>query len=107
MTHDSQLHESGFNENAEAQPLINPASLSPSPFGCDVQPMGPLQDMFGAFDLIVGSFPPSDRYTSQATFTGGIGPIGTPFGGISEPPPQDKIGVTVPSSGAPNPTQPL
>lgn len=69
----------GYNENADA---IRTQSPSNGVFGAEVQPMGPLQDMFGSIDTIVGSV--HTRDDAQATFTGGMGGVG--YGGVAEPP---------------------
>jgi hypothetical protein len=53
-------------------------------YGCEVRPMGPLQDM-EQIDLIAGSGP-HDRRAREQDFTGGLGPVmGEPgFGGAAE-----------------------
>jgi hypothetical protein len=52
------------------------------PYGAEILPHGPLQDMENSIDPIVGTYPPQARDASPAEFTGGIGGIG--LGGAAE-----------------------
>lgn len=76
------LRETAPSVGAQPERTI---SVSNGAFGCEVQPLPPLQDMAGSIDTIAGQV--HDRTDSQATFTGGYGTPGAdPVGGMAEPP---------------------
>lgn len=62
-----------------------PNTMSPGangPYGAEVLPNGPLQDMENSLDVLVGNYPPLARDADPASFTGGMG--GQGLGGVAE-----------------------
>ena len=63
----------------------NPIPMQSPPngsYGAEIQPKGPLQDMYASIQLIAGSV--HDRTDTQTAFTGGMGTLG--IGGVALPP---------------------
>lgn len=87
--------QDGYTSGAPTDANTTVGQPTPGAYGCEVQPAGPVQDMF-AIDAIAGTFPPQERSAQPADFTGGMG--GQGLGGMAEPlyPDGDKGPSTMP-----------